>query len=570
MYESEDGEGDITQTLVTQHPVYLAGVQTGELDSNSFSYRFTKSLPREGWSDAIVEAKVLHGNGGIAEMFGKGVVIHDAKLFLNYARLAVDVYHHETETQVRYDQFGWKNDNQSFLFGKMLYTSVGPVEAIGAKEVGTRSQWLGPRKGGSVQAWTDAADALFASNMEAFSAVVLASFAAPLMKFQSPDEGGAIIHLFTPESGMGKTTALTAAWTVWGTKEALALTNEDTRVSKPIAIGTLANLPIIYDELRDKDPEVIRRLVVMFTEGRDRMRGTVDGTIRHTKANWQTILLSAANNSLIDQLQGDGVDAPAFRVLELSGTMPRIDKTKGDRLKKIMADNAGHAGDAYLRYLMNPEVLAWTKAALEQWTQEIWASTRADPAHRFRVRAIGAIAVAAALVNKLEILHFQTDRIVTWLMKEIGATYNTGTVSTTESTSLEQAISALGEFINEHYGETMVVADRFKAKAQKMIPILKPFHRLSIRYEIATGRVFISETVFRDWAIKKQHSPRIILDLLEKNQVIVARRRGVTLSAGTDIPGAQVSCMEANATHPVMSGLVTSVVDLQGRQQENG
>lgn len=560
-----------TDTTVTQHPAYLMGVQTGELDSNSFSYRFTKFLPKEYWSDVIIDAKLLHGNGGIAEMFGKGVVVHDAKMFLNYARHAVDVYHAETETQVRYDQFGWKNDNKSFLFGKMLYTAVGPVESIGAKEVGTRSQWLGPKKGGSVQAWTDAADALFASDMEAFSSVVLASFAAPLMKFQSQDEGGAIIHLFTPGSGMGKTTALTGAWTVWGTKEALALTNEDTRVSKPIAIGTLANLPIIYDELRDRDPEVIRRLVVMFTEGRDRMRGTVDGTIRHTKANWQTILLSAANNSLLDQLQGDGVDAPAFRVLELSGALaPGIDKTKGDRLKRIMNDNAGHAGDAYLRYLMNPEVLAWTKQALEKWTQEIWDSTHADSAHRFRVRAIGAIAVAAALVNKLGILHFQTDRIVSWLMNEVGQIYNTGTVSATATTSLDSAIDALGSFINEHYGETVVVADRYKARQTSVVPILKPHHKLSIRYEIASQRVFIAESVFREWAVKKQLSPRIVLDLLERHRVIVARKRGVTLSAGTDIPGAQVSCIEANAAHPVMSGLVASVTDLQGRQQESG
>lgn len=571
LFTIDEIDDEHSASIVAHHPVYLMGVQTGELDSNAFSYRFTKSLPREGWSVIVIEAKLLHGNGGIADMFGKGVVIHDGKMFLNYARHAVDVYHSDAETAVRYDQFGWKNDNQSFLFGKMLYTSVGPVEAIGAKEVGTRSQWLGPKKGGSVQAWTNAADALFASDMEAFSAVVLASFAAPLMKFQSQDEGGAIIHLFTPSSGMGKTTALTGAWTVWGTKEALALTNDDTRVSKPIAIGTLANLPIIYDELRDRDPEVIRRLVVMFTEGRDRMRGTIDGTIRHTKANWQTILLSAANNSLIDQLQGDGVDAPAFRVLELSGALaPGIDKTKGDRLKRIMNDNAGHAGDAYLRYLMNPEVLAWTKQALEKWTQEIWDSTRANSAHRFRVRAIGAIAVAAALVNKLGILHFQTDRIVAWLMRELGQTYNKGTVSDASMTSLEQAISSLGEFINDHYGETIVVADRFKAKSPKMIPILKPHNRLSIRYEIATGRVFLSESVFRDWAIKKQLSPRTVLDLLEQNGVIVARKRGVTLSAGTDVPGAQVSCIEANATHPVMSGLVLSVTDLQGRQEADG
>ena len=566
VFIAEDPRGDECHIVVTEHPVYLKSVQIGELEGNAFSYRFAKKLPMEGWSDVIVNAQSMFGNGGIAELAGKGVVIHEPKFFLDYARHAVDDFHRETETHVRYDQFGWKNDNSSFLYGKMLYTSVGPVEAIGAKEVETRSQWIGPRPKGNVEAWTEAADALFASDMEAYSTMVLASFAAPLMRFQSQDEGGAILHLFTPGSGQGKTTALNAAWSVWGTKEGLALTNEDTRVSKPIAIGTLANLPVIYDELRDKDPEYIRRMVVMFTEGRDRMRGMVDGTIRHTKANWQTIMLSAANNSLIDQLQGDGVDAPAFRVLEMSSTLStRIDKTKGDRLKRILNDNAGHAGDAYLRYLLHPPVLEFARTSLEKWTQEIWDVTRLDSAHRFRVRAVGAIAVAAALVNKLELLHFQTDRIVEWLVKELGAGKNVGTVSA--SMPVENATNALGEFINEHYGEMLVVRHEWRPRKERQLPLVKPHHKLTIRYEIEPQRVFISESVFREWAIKKQMSPRTIIETLEKSLVVTNRKRGVTLSAGTDIPGAQVQCIEINAAHPTMSGLVAAVTELRAQGQ---
>ena len=83
-----------------------------------------------------------------------------------------------------------------------------------------------------------------------------------------------------------------------------------------------------------------------------------------------------------------------------------IDKTKGDCLKKMMNDNAGHAGDAYLRYLLHPSVLEFAQKFLADWTQQIWDYTRLDSPHRFRVRAVGAIATAAALVNKLDILNF--------------------------------------------------------------------------------------------------------------------------------------------------------------------
>ena len=53
-----------------------------------------------------------------------------------------------------------------------------------------------------------------------------------------------------------------------------------------------------------------------------------------------------------------------------------------------------------------------------------------------------------------------------------------------------------------------------------------------------------------------------IIETLEKSLVVTNRKRGVTLSAGTDIPGAQVQCIEINAAHPTMSGLVASVVEL--------
>ena len=468
----------------------------------------------------------------------------------------MDDFHTNEPTQVRYDQFGWKDDE--FLYGEKLYTAAGPVPAVGAKEVTARTQFLGPRRNGSLFAWTEAADSLFAADMEAISTAVLASFAAPLMKFQAPNEGGAILHLATEESGKGKSTALQGAWTVWGEKYGLNLTNDDTRVSKPIALGVLGNLPVIYDELRDRDPEVIKRFVVMFTEGRDRMRGDPSGGIRHTKATWQTVLLSAANNSLLDVLSGEGTDAPSFRVFELA-TNPvwTVDKARADRLKKVLDDNAGHAGDAYLRYLTNPTVLAWVKEALQKWTAEIWDQTRLGTEFRFRVRLIGAIAVASALVKKLDILHFNTDRIIQWLMHEVGNAQHKGAVSNVPT--LDRAIGTLGAFINEHFAETLAVPDRWKPRQAKMLPIMRPHHRLTIRYEILPGRVFIAGQTFRDWCVKKQISPRSVLQLLLSHGVVLDTSRNVTLSAGTDIPGAQILCIEANAAHPAMSGLVQSV-----------
>lgn len=552
--------------VVTDTPIYLDTVQTGELDHSSYSYSFKNYMPRTGWNTITLDAGTLFGAAGISTMFSKGAVIHEAKPFLKYVRHQVDEYHREHDTELRYDQFGWKNDDSSFLFGKMLYTPAGPVESIGAKEVHTRSQWLGPSPRGHLVAWTEAADNLFASDMEGISAAVLSSFAAVLMRFQSQDEGGAILHLTTPDSGKGKTTALMGAWTVWGTREGLSLTNEDTRVSKPITLGVLGNLPVFYDELRDKDPEVIRRMVVTFTEGRDRMRGMVDGTIRHTKANWQTVMLSAANGSLIEQLQTDGTDAPAYRVLELGAKLPdTVDKAKGDRWRSVLTANAGHAGHAYINYLTQPATLSWARAALEKWTAEIWETTKLGSAHRFRVRLVGAIAVASALVNKLDILHFHTDRIIQFLIKELQSDQHEGTVASLPP--LDKALNLFGDFMNFHMGEALVVKDPWRPKTYQRT-IIKPNNRVSMRYEMSSQKVYISISVFREWATKRQVSAREIINTLVNHQVLDEKNRTITLPAGTDIPGSQVSCLVANAAHPVMGGLLQMVSEGTPREYQ--
>lgn len=129
-------------------------------------------------------------------------------------------------------------------------------------------------------------------------------------------------------------------------------------------------------------------------------------------------------------------------------------------------------------------------------------------------------------------------------------------------TPIAQAVSALGAFLNAHLGEMLIVPDKFKPRQQTMVPLRTPQNRLSIRYEIAPNRVFVSETVFRDWALEKGMSPRHILDSLEQNNVVLARKRQITLSAGTNIIGGQVHCIELNATHPAMSGMVASIEEL--------
>lgn len=554
-----------TEILISEYPIFLDSVQIGEVSDGKYSYLFKQFLPHRGWIDIHISAKSLMGPGGLSELFGRGATIHDPKAFTAYVRYAVDTFHSANNTKTRYDQFGWKDDEKAFLYGSTLYTAAGTEKTIGSEEVRQRSAWLMPSRGGSQERWTNAANSLFAAGCEAQAVALLASFAAPLMRFHSTDEGGAIVSLVSKGSGTGKSTALAGVTSVWGQSKGLSLTNIDTKVAKALALGALGNLPVVYDEFQNRDPEVVREFVMVFTNGRDKMRGTTEGEIRHTQASWQTLLVTAQNLSLVDLLQSSlGADAPAFRILEFPMVLPaHVDHTTGDRLKKELEANAGFAGDAYLRYLLQPAVLDWSKKALAQWTDEIWKSTGLNSQHRFWVRTLGSIAVAATLVNKMGILSFQPSRIVSWAIDQVSQ-YRDDAPSTGQKAV---NIAALGEFLNEHIADTLVVAKAWKQGERTAPPLKLPVRSLKVRFEKENLRLLVSEKAFRTWLLNKEIGARALIKELEIAGIITCARRNMTLSAGTEIPGTQIPCIEFNAGHPAVSGMLVSIAVMPGAAQ---
>lgn len=556
---TENNGGKSDNLLVSKNPIYLTGVQTREIQNDRFSLNFRLELPREGWKDISISARDFFGASGISEMSDKGAVIHDTEAFKQYVRLSIDRYHVENRLQLRFDQYGWKEEDNSFLFGKDLYTSSSIVPVLGSEEVRTRNQWLGPTAGGSLARWSRAANALFMAGCEPQSFALLCSFAAPLMRFHSSGEGGAIVSLVNAQSGTGKTTALEAVASVWGREEGLKLTDDDTRVSKSLTLAALGNLPCTYDELYNRDPEVIRRFVLAFTNGRDRMRGTAQGEIRHTKATWQTILAVASNNSLVDILSNmDDTDAPAYRLMEFHTTFPAGLQRKGDELKRELRANSGHAGDAYLRKLVQPEILAYIKQALPKWTDELWQKTGLRSEHRFWVRTIASVIVAGTIVHRYGILDFSPQRVTDWILDWVRARSLEGTI-----TNVRTSESMLADFLSEHIADTLVMPKSYHTGIRRQLALITPKRNLYIRYDVEDQKITISEAVFRKWLVKHGMSPKEVFAELKLRMILKKDNKKVTLGAGTDYASGQTACVEINYKHPSVSGDLALVEELQ-------
>lgn len=545
----EDKKGNPETHVVCRSVLYLDRVARGELRDDRHFYVLKHWSAQEGLVSIEIPAKEFWGSQGMAALAGKGPVVEDADLFKKYMREAVHAQQTARKTGMMYEQCGWKENDTAFLVGTTLYRAGKSEVVQGTPEITYRGRMLGPRIGGSLAEWRRAVDELFGIGREAQSFALLASFGATLIRFLSTDEGGAIVSLVSRKSGRGKTTALAGVTSVWGQIHGLQLANADTAVAKGLAFGALGNLPVVFDELAARDPEVVRDFIEMFTNGRDKMRGTQDGEIKHTLATWQTILITASNTSLIDAIVAEGGStATTMRVIELPVTLPPDSTRKGDALKETLHRNWGYAGDAYMRHLMRPDILAWAREHVVHAQQSIIQQHEFRPEHRFWARTLACCATAGILAHQLGLIAFPVGPILTWALEHLR---DKALKVAEDATQNESAVDILVQFINDHVSEMLVCADGWR-QGQVQIPRVTPKNKLSVRYNLRPQQLFISDRELRTYLVKREFIYHEFMSELRSMGVSTQERKAINLGAGTDFASGPQRCLEINCAHPAL------------------
>lgn len=556
---ASEKDGKPVNILISTHPLYLHAIQMAEVRAQYYSIHFKHYKPQSGWDDIDIAAAKLAGPQAVAEMAQRGVTIHNGLAFQKYVREATDEYHRKEKTKMKYEQMGWKDDETAFLAGNQLYR-VDSVETVATSDdLLTRATryGMGLAPSGSALGWKQAADLLFGQGMEAHSFGLLCGFAAPLMRFHRSEEGGAVISLVSQESGKGKSTILDSVATIWGRqRKAIEMASIDTKVAQSLTLAAMGNMPIVFDELRSRDPGEINDLIQVFSQGHDKQRANKDGDLRHVAAGWQSLLITTSNKSLVDLLleNGGGVDAVSYRVLEFDVGEPPI-IARHEQLKNVMRDNAGYVGKAYIEYLVRPEVVAWLRDAVPDEAERIRVELELRPQHRFWIRALAAVSIAGKIVKHLGLISFTPERIVEWACREV-----TRDVDGTNATGYEnsKAVAALAEFINTHVNGVLVMPGAFKPGVVE-VPLRVPTYSLCVRYELANKRMAISTKAFRKWLSKNNYNTRSTLEDLQKATVLVATRH-MTLAAGSTMPGAQEQAFIIDGYHPLVSSMLVEVV----------
>jgi len=556
--EAGQNRAPIISTLAS-FPVRLASIHTGEVTSGQHYYQVSHYHPHDGWKDVELRASDLHSQTMVAKLADAGVVIHDPMRFSKYIRDSADVIRKREKTGMAYEQFGWKDDDSAFLYGDRLYASESrPAPAL-SEELRARASYLRPMSGGSVGAWKQGVDNLMGKGSEGMSFTVLASFGALLMRFLDRTEGGAVIQLHTRHTGAGKSTSLSGALTVWANdKRGLELTTIDTKVSKGRELGLLCNLPVIYDEFQNKDPAMVAEFMITYTSGRDKKRANNSGQVVTNPIGWNNFLLTAGNQSMTESIMAAGTaTAPAARILELpiesSGNLKQSELI---RLAEVLSSNAGHAGDAYLKYLMLPGVIPWVKENLLKSIDYIMDQCAFEKEHRFWARALAATQIAALIVDKAGLITFSPDRIMDWAMHH----FSQKVISREEAARNRSMLPVIAQYFAEHLDETLTMPCAPEGRRQ-FPPIGEmPRRKATIRIEADNELAYVAIYPLRVWLEKNAGGG--FSDLLnEMNAVGLLKSKYVqkVLTAGTELTTGQVPCVVIDVGHPALTGVARAV-----------
>ena len=209
---------------------------------------------------------------------------------------------------------------------------------------------------GTLEEWKDTVNFYNRDGFELHQFVVGSSFGSILMNL-SPVNCAAL-HIHSKESGVGKTTAMSAGVSVWGRPEDLVLNQHDTFNIKMHRGEIYHNLPLYMDELTNSSPNELSNLAYQLTGGRQRGRMTSGGNAERYRGDaWKLLSVTTGNTSIVERISMAKAmpKAEAQRILEVK--VDRLfneaeDKEQQDNFSAALNNYYGTAGKEYVQYVI--------------------------------------------------------------------------------------------------------------------------------------------------------------------------------------------------------------------------
>lgn len=488
-------------------------------------------LPKDG----VREFTVPLTSVGSKDEFRKHLAMHGVAVLnvndlMEYTMQWVNQLQLQTEAEEARRQFGWSDDHTSFAVGgSLVFKDRVEVNAPSGATVGLFPYFV-PK--GTLDGWKQTMRFYEREGMEPHQFMVGLSFGAVLMEFQPIN--AAAFHMYSKESGLGKTTGMLAGASIWGDPDLLMMQERDTINSKMNRAEVYKNLVGYMDELTNTKPQDLSDWAYQLPSGLQRNRmGAKANTERVRGKPWKTLFGTTGNTSMIERISLYKAlpKAEAQRILEYR--VERVQfatKAETDKFAAEVKENYGQAGIVFVQYVMNN--LEAVKQLAEAVQKKIDLAAGLTAENRFWSVLVSRDITGLMVAKKAGLINWKVEPIVQWAIRAMQAAQSNVKEMDADVEGM------LTDYLAEHYNGILRIKSTDDArKAPTIETIIQPAEAMRsshfvARYEYDIKRMYLLTKPLKEWCGKQQINYAGLVEGLKQGRTRATKVK-MRLSKGT-------------------------------------
>lgn len=557
-FQHVDDEGQQTNIPVLPYPVSGAWLQ-----DNPWILHFTTKIGKRTFK---IEAPLLElsPKDGISKVFGgQGIMLKEKakpiakEFFVSW----IQKLQQSRDSVVSSTPFGWSDVNgkiEGFTYAGRVWGAN--IDRPAAMPDPVLNIQYSPK--GELGPWLEASKVITEQGRPELDAILAGSFGAPLMRFTGHD--GAMLNAYSEESGIGKTTAMRIALAVWADPVKAMQGLSDTANSVIGKMGVLKVLPLFWDELKtENDIKKFVSMIFTVTGGVEKSRMRADTTLRD-RGTWQTLVITACNDSLMDTMQRatPGTNAGIYRLFEYSvapGQQNTMTHGEVSRRVERLKTNYGNAGLLYAQFIgANHERVAKEVAAMQD---RLSAAVHAGNDERFWIATMAVSLMGALYANELRLTNFNVQNLSRFLLTVLEGMRGEIKDSPVDMKNQMSVSTVLSQFLKAMQARHTLLTNKIHTGAGKpaanSILVKNDPSKLDgiyVQIGLEDKKMRISSTFFTNWMNEHDYSRHAFTRAL-KDEFGMRKING-KLGSGTAMASPMEYLLEIDLNDPRLAGFI--------------
>ena len=364
-----------------------------------------------------------------------------------------------------------------------------------------------------------------------------------------PGIAGALFHLMSSETGYGKTTGMKGGASVWGNPNSnLILKGKDTGNSGWNRAEVWKNHVLYIDEISnymDKDASDFC-YAISDGEQKNRMSSKGENEERYRGESWNLMGGTTGNSSLTEKMTTfkslpQGEIARLIENVVEKRLFTTQEANTANELQNNLENHYGHAGEPYIRHLLNN--MDSVENLVLDTRDGMLIDAKLESQHRYWVAGMAVTFAGLTIAKEIGLIDWDLKALYRWIINKLVM------MKMDMKDMVIDIEEIVGQFYQDHPQGWLRVTNIPVDMPDRMMHTNQPSYKWVGRAEPALNKLYIFPKPLKDWCIKQGHHYASI------RQLIIDRMSGKTYrmraGRGTEYDVGVPYVMECSWNHEV-------------------